>query len=310
MLYIYYLYKSLFQKYPQNLRCGTMRSGTSLWYNTDYSIKFYIFMSNINIGDTIKQFRKRKGLSQLDLEMKIDSAQGTISRIENGQVNPSKETLLRIIEALDLRGYDAATLFGININDFVHIIDISKKLNDTLDLDDVLQKAVNDICYELDLIGSSLLLVEGNKLYSKTVTQSGLVKLGLKIIGKPLKTLSASLVKDTNNLLIKSVNNRQFYIGYKMTDFLIPQVSVRICHLLEKISGFKVGVVFPLIISGNVLGCIFFGTNKSLDINRELPVLKAFTDHIAVAIHNAQKYEDLQREIEKLRNEVKIYEGK
>ncbi|MDQ6985419.1 MAG: helix-turn-helix transcriptional regulator [Candidatus Dojkabacteria bacterium] len=50
----------------------------------------------MTLGEKIKNFRKRAGLSQLDLEMRIDGSPGMISRIENGKVNPTKETISSI----------------------------------------------------------------------------------------------------------------------------------------------------------------------------------------------------------------------
>ena len=48
------------------------------------------------IGMEIRSFRKRAGISQMELEIAIGASGGMISRIENGTVNPTKETLLKI----------------------------------------------------------------------------------------------------------------------------------------------------------------------------------------------------------------------
>ncbi|MDQ7020494.1 MAG: helix-turn-helix transcriptional regulator [Candidatus Dojkabacteria bacterium] len=64
----------------------------------------------------MKNFRKRSGLSQLELEMRIDGSPGMISRIENGKVNPTKETLLTVAKELDLKAIETANLFDIELN--------------------------------------------------------------------------------------------------------------------------------------------------------------------------------------------------
>ena len=46
----------------------------------------------------------------------IEASAGTISRIENGKVNPTKETLLTIAEELKLDSIETAYLLGIDIN--------------------------------------------------------------------------------------------------------------------------------------------------------------------------------------------------
>jgi transcriptional regulator with XRE-family HTH domain len=67
------------------------------------------------LGQRIRQFRKSAGLSQIELELRIDAAFGSISRMENGITNPTKETLFAIAQALSLNSFETAYLFGIEI---------------------------------------------------------------------------------------------------------------------------------------------------------------------------------------------------
>ncbi len=71
----------------------------------------------VNLGQRIKYFRKRSKLSQMELELRINAAFGSVSRMENGITNPTKETLFSIAEALGLSAIETATLFGINISE-------------------------------------------------------------------------------------------------------------------------------------------------------------------------------------------------
>lgn len=65
------------------------------------------------LGQRIRYFRKRSGLSQLELETQIGTSAGSISRIENGEVNPTKETLTKIAEILKLLPREIEYLMGI-----------------------------------------------------------------------------------------------------------------------------------------------------------------------------------------------------
>lgn len=56
----------------------------------------------MNIGTTIKQLRKEKGMSQTEFGNKVDITQATLSQIENGQTSPHKTTLKRICEVLEI----------------------------------------------------------------------------------------------------------------------------------------------------------------------------------------------------------------
>jgi len=69
------------------------------------------------IGEKLYQFRKRAQISQLELELAINASSGTISRIERGQINPTKETLQKLCQTLNLNPQDTADLYGINLLD-------------------------------------------------------------------------------------------------------------------------------------------------------------------------------------------------
>ena len=65
-------------------------------------------------GQQVKNLRKKHGFSQLNLELKLGASTGTISRIENGKINPSKETLFRIAKVFNLTFGEVIILFGID----------------------------------------------------------------------------------------------------------------------------------------------------------------------------------------------------
>lgn len=71
-------------------------------------------MLEVNFGHRIKLLRRRLKWSQLHLELEANFCPGTISRLENNKINPSKETLFRIGAAMNLGSEDAMYLFGID----------------------------------------------------------------------------------------------------------------------------------------------------------------------------------------------------
>lgn len=66
-----------------------------------------------SIGEKIKNFRKRAGLSQLELETELGAANGSISRLEGGKVNPTKETILELGKILILNSKEISDLLGV-----------------------------------------------------------------------------------------------------------------------------------------------------------------------------------------------------
>ncbi len=65
-----------------------------------------------HLGNRIYFFRKRAGLSQMKLELESGVALGGLSRIENGEINPNKETIRNIAEALSLTPREYNYLVG------------------------------------------------------------------------------------------------------------------------------------------------------------------------------------------------------
>lgn len=67
---------------------------------------------NAYIGNRLRFFRKRANLSQLALETEAGMASGVISRIENNQVNATKETMSNLVEVLQLTNEEIDYLIG------------------------------------------------------------------------------------------------------------------------------------------------------------------------------------------------------
>ena len=67
----------------------------------------------MTVGERIKTFRKKKGLTQKQLAEKLGIIEETIRKYELGKLNPKKETLLRIAQALDVQLIDLDDSLGV-----------------------------------------------------------------------------------------------------------------------------------------------------------------------------------------------------
>ncbi|NQY68437.1 MAG: helix-turn-helix transcriptional regulator [Flavobacteriales bacterium] len=54
------------------------------------------------LGERIKELRKSKGMTQLDLAAAINQDYTSITRLEAGRTNPTYVTLLKIAEGLEV----------------------------------------------------------------------------------------------------------------------------------------------------------------------------------------------------------------
>jgi transcriptional regulator with XRE-family HTH domain len=64
------------------------------------------------LGQTIREIRKKRKLSQTELAEKADVALMTISRIERGEHDPHVRTLQKIADGLDVRVLQLMRLAG------------------------------------------------------------------------------------------------------------------------------------------------------------------------------------------------------
>jgi transcriptional regulator with XRE-family HTH domain len=75
-------------------------------YSDYYPINFrehYLKLGSImNIGETIRNYRLQKGMSQGDIEKRTGLLRCYLSRVENGHTIPSLDTLSKIANAMEL----------------------------------------------------------------------------------------------------------------------------------------------------------------------------------------------------------------
>ena len=59
-------------------------------------------LPTINIGETIRNYRLQKGMSQGDIEKRTGLLRCYLSRVENGHTIPSLDTLSKIAGAMEI----------------------------------------------------------------------------------------------------------------------------------------------------------------------------------------------------------------
>lgn len=260
-------------------------------------------MENRTLGEKIEYYRKRAKMSQLDLEISIDAAQGSISRIEGGQTNPTKETLIKISNILNLNSKEIGELFNIEVQDsFKPVLQANYEVFKSLSLDEVLQNCADLIVTELNLFACFIVLVEGETIVAQTSTNNWARELTHKILGRGIKGLSLPLDENSPNLMVQTVLQKKPMYSEHSRDFTYPAINMNLAVLLEKIPGAKSCISLPIIYNGEVIGAIMVGKNIIEDYSKEMNLLEEFAKHIALAINNAKQYEKLKAEFELLKN--------
>ncbi|HLD03581.1 MAG TPA: helix-turn-helix domain-containing protein [Candidatus Dojkabacteria bacterium] len=258
--------------------------------------------SVLTLGEKIRNIRKEKRISQFDLELKIGAAFGSISRLENNLVKPTKETLSKISRALELKPSQTADLLGLKIFSPEELIAAINKISESLDLETTLQTAV-DIIFDLypNYIGGVIFLKNGNFLRSKTISNTPNVNKALTLFPTPFSKLKVSLKTNLINLGVKSVLLKRNFQSTNPVDFTRGAINDIVIKIMQKITGFSIGITIPIIFNKKVFGVALYSkkSEESFSIEEE-KILVLLTKQLAIAINNAQKFR-------KLSNSMKIH---
>ena len=82
----------------------------------------------IKLGERIRELRKARNISQLELAYDMEMSMNTISGIELGKISPKIETLRKIALKLDIEVSDLFTFSPITIKDKI----LRKKVEDII----------------------------------------------------------------------------------------------------------------------------------------------------------------------------------
>jgi|GEM_PF-2564083 len=247
----------------------------------------------MTLGQKIRQFRKRAGLSQFELELEIEASQGSLSRIESGRTNPTKETIVDISKTLKLDKKETASLFGIEGYDNNHLFEEITSIFSTHNLQEVLDRTVNNLIFKMGYIASCIFLVKGDNVCFCALTNNKLPDKTLGCLDKPLDNLTFSLTKDTSNLTAKAIKENKVYLTHYTHEYTVPAVTRETADKIQEVTGDKSNIIYPLSTNGTPFGAIVYIKKNVDDFKDEREILKIISKQIAVAILNAKKFESL-----------------
>jgi len=118
-------------------------------------------MDELPLGRKIYVLREDRSLSQTKLEVEAGLSFGTLSRIENGNINPTKETIIKIAQVLDLHD-----------DEFNYLISLQKSSPDVDEIERVVGLVSEEIKNEripAYLIDTKLRVWDWNKMILKLI---------------------------------------------------------------------------------------------------------------------------------------------
>lgn len=254
-------------------------------------------MNNNFIGQKIREYRNRAGLSQLDLEIAIEDAPGSLSRIESGKTNPTKETIIDIAKALNLNTIEISSLFGIDLLQGINqLLEESADLLSTLDLKEVLDKTVNSLVLKMGYLASAVFLVgdDGDRVYMHGLTWSNIAEKAVNCLDAPLESIYLSLSRDPFNLTVKAIKENKTYLTHHTHEYTVPMVTKDTADRIQEVTGDRSNIIYPLCVNNRPFGAIVYVKKVASDFRDERETLRLISRLIAVAIHNAGRFESLK----------------
>ncbi len=234
----------------------------------------------------IRKFRTARSVSQFDLELGIKAGLGSISKIEQGKIEPSKETLTKIIEHLKLPAYEAMMLFGLNFKEHQDIVAAIENIHAQTNLKDTLQACVDGVSKALQVPGAAIYVVSEDELIYKTVSNQWFTSRVLNILGNETKKIRYKIDSDSQTPQARSAALRQLVVDNSLYSSLKPQINKAVCDLIQSIVGIEQIAYLPIVdIDEKLVGLIGIATNKTASLHEVLPLLYGFLEAAAEGIN-------------------------
>lgn len=178
----------------------------------------------------------------------------------------------------------------------------------TLDVGEIAQKIVELVAWEMGFDGAFLALLEDGVngkpiLRATAISSTPALKKVVQKLPKPLQEYTLELDLDPSNLLCRAIKERRPFPTDDFADLYTPPLNAQLARAVQKVSGIKHNVVYPLSAKGKAMGVVAFGLPRPYNklTQDDLELIEAFMDEVGIAIENAQLYQQLQAVNESLR---------
>lgn len=239
--------------------------------------------NNKPVGTIIREFRTREGFSQFDLELLCNFSNGSLSRIESGATNPTKETISKLIEKLKLNSYEAAMLYKLDIDLIPQLMSSMRKINTATTIEQLLQLSVDEIVQRFNLLGAMFFLIEGDVLKAKTYANTWYKDFVLKTLTPPFHKLSSPM-DNPDNLLIKSIKEDRIIQTEDISNVGLPFMSSNILSIVIKFLKVKSVLIIPLKEDSKIIGTMLFTRSYESNFEDEIKIFTEYTEFVTTTL--------------------------
>ena len=188
---------------------------------------------------------------------------------------------------------------------FVARINEAITASNSADLEAVAENIVSIMGDALQCIGGALLLVDKDErelipfVYSKIDSFiKGFIKGVIPLLGKPFREHRFDL-SETSNLTARSVREHRTLVSSDYREFLVPVTSPAVAWGIQRVVGMRTIATAPAIVGGRVVGVLMIGFRERELSPVRMQLLRLFASQCAVAINNAQRYDEIYQLLER-----------
>ncbi len=180
---------------------------------------------------------------------------------------------------------------------------LQKIILDSLDFNRVAETVVNGLLNELGYLKLGyriivLTLIDADKQVLQRISLSQTDEAGRAMSLSPIAFHDIEIpLGETENLLVKCVNEKKPQITHEWYDILRPALSPKEAHDSQEASGIKASMVYPVMVGEKAIGALIFSLVKEEQrvSEEEKELIRGFTEIVGLAVQNARLYSILNK---------------
>lgn len=219
----------------------------------------------------------KRRLSQLEVELAIGASTGSLSRIESGQVNPTKETVLSLADVYKLTGAETADLFGIELEEFILQGDKLNSIKSFLS-DQIIKFGVGQKLAYLEKMfgynGSSLSMYNprNESLYLKYYSRGSAIRFAERFIFNRNSYLAQPIRTQTTLTKLSVIQNR-IIVSRSVKRMVSPPMKAYEADLIQRVMKIRCAVSVPIHNRrGEVAGVVNLSTSREKEEINEIEI--------------------------------------
>jgi len=173
---------------------------------------------------------------------------------------------------------------------------ITSAIQSCLEPGSILQQMADGIVHLLDYDAAVMFLLhdkEGVFRASAVCSKRHIVPRINALLGYPLAELEVPASSDFN-ATVEDMLAHRMTVKHSLYELVRPWLGRRVCLALQQVVGSRTFLTIPLVAKGEVVGSIFASTGKEELTERDGEVLTTLANQAAIAIENAQLFQQVQ----------------